>query len=95
MLSVRKDVQIIVCNSFALQFIRTSLTGYGDRVIFHDVETDVGFILKEHSLDLDKEKLGQSYEEFCVKLPHKIKMKLIFKCFFRGLYYFRYFTNCF
>ncbi|CAM4143834.1 hypothetical protein BAQ48_14240 [Bacillus luti] len=78
MLSVRKDVQIIVCNSFALQFIRASLTGHGDRVIFHDVETDVGFILKEHSLDLDKEKLGQSYEQFCVKLPHKIKNEIDF-----------------
>ncbi|HDR7673486.1 TPA: hypothetical protein QCX88_001523 [Bacillus wiedmannii] len=78
MLNVRKDVQIIVCNSFALQFLRTSLTGYGDRVIFHDVETDVGFILKEHSLDLDKEKLGQSYEEFCAKLPQKINNEIDF-----------------
>ncbi|WP_242269622.1 glycosyltransferase [Bacillus cereus group sp. BfR-BA-01408] len=78
MLSVRKDVRIIVCNSFALQFIRTSLNGYGDRVIFHDVETDVGFILKEHSLDLDKEKLEQSYEEFCVKLTQKINNEINF-----------------
>ncbi|EOP63535.1 glycosyltransferase [Bacillus cereus] len=77
-LSVRKDVQIIVCNSFALQFIRTSLTEYGDRIIFHDVETDVGFILKEHSLDLDKEKLEQSYKEFCEKLPKKIDNELTF-----------------
>ncbi|WP_212935758.1 hypothetical protein [Bacillus hominis] len=77
-LNVRKDVQIIVCNSFALQFIRTSLTEYGNRVIFHDVETDVGFILKEHSLDLDKEKLEQSYKEFCEKLPQKINSEFAF-----------------
>lgn len=78
MLSVRNDVQIIVCNSFALQFIRTSLTGYGDRVIFHDVETDIGFILKEHSLNLDKENLEQSYEEFCANLPQKINDEIDF-----------------
>lgn len=78
MLSVRKDVRIIVCNSFALQFIRTSLNGYRDKVIFRDVETDVGFILKEHSLDLDKEKLEQSYGKFCVKLPQKINNEINF-----------------
>ncbi|EJS74043.1 glycosyltransferase family protein [Bacillus wiedmannii] len=78
MLSVRKDVRIIVCNSFALQFLRTSLTGYGDRVIFHDVETDVGFILKEHSLNLDKEKLALAYEEFCAELPQKINNEIDF-----------------
>ncbi|MCW9133360.1 hypothetical protein OF830_20935 [Bacillus paramycoides] len=77
-LSTREDVQVIICNSFAIQFIRASLTEYGDKVIFHDVETDVGFVLKENSLDLDKEKLEQSYEEFCTKLPQKINNEIDF-----------------
>ncbi|KAA0764914.1 hypothetical protein DN410_09865 [Bacillus sp. SH5-2] len=77
-LSRREDVQVIVCNSFAIQFIRASLNEYGDKVIFHDVETDVGFVLKENSLDLDKEKLQQSYEEFCTNLPQKINNEIDF-----------------
>ncbi len=77
-LNTREDVQVIICNSFAIQFIRESLTEYGDKVIFHDVETDVGFVLKEHSLDLDKEKLEQSYEEFCTKLPRKVNNEINF-----------------
>ncbi|WP_255446717.1 glycosyltransferase [Bacillus sp. SH5-2] len=77
-MSRREDVQVIVCNSFAIQFIRASLNEYGDKVIFHDVETDVGFVLKENSLDLDKEKLQQSYEEFCTNLPQKINNEIDF-----------------
>ncbi|PGB00918.1 glycosyltransferase [Bacillus toyonensis] len=77
-LSTRNDVQFIICNSFAMQFIRASLAEYGDKVIFHDVETDVGFVLKENSLDLDKQKLEQSYEEFCTKLPQKINNEMDF-----------------
>ncbi|HDR8171669.1 TPA: hypothetical protein QC096_002865 [Bacillus thuringiensis] len=77
-LRTREDVQVIICNSFAIQFIRASLTEYGDKVIFHDVETDVGFVLKENSLDLDKLELEQSYEEFCVKLPQKINNEIAF-----------------
>lgn len=77
-LRARKDVQVIVCNSFAIQFIRASLNEYGDKVIFHNVETDVGFVLKENSLDLDKEKLQQSYEEFCTNLLQKINNEIDF-----------------
>lgn len=77
-LSRREDVQVIICNSFAIQFIRASLNEYGDKVIFHDVETDVGFVLKENSLDLDKEKLEQSYDEFCAKLSQKINNEIDF-----------------
>ncbi|CAH2464471.1 mannose-6-phosphate isomerase [Bacillus mycoides KBAB4] len=78
MLRARNDVQIIVCNSFALQFIRASLIEYEDRIIFHDVETDVGFVLKENSLELDKEKLKQAYVSFCADLPRKIGEELSF-----------------
>lgn len=77
-LNTREDVQVIICNSFAIQFIRASLAGYGDKVIFRDVETDVGFVLKENSLDLDKGKLKQSYEEFCMRLPQKINNEIDF-----------------
>ncbi|PGE18772.1 hypothetical protein COM64_13140 [Bacillus toyonensis] len=77
-LSKRDDVQVIICNSFAMQFIRASLAEYGDKVIFHDVETDIGFVLKENSLELDQEKLEKSYEEFCTKLPQKINNEMDF-----------------
>ncbi|MGX5475099.1 glycosyltransferase family protein [Bacillus toyonensis] len=77
-LSTREDVHVIICNSFAMQFIRASLAEYEDKVIFHDVETDIGFVLKESSLELDKEKLEKSYEEFCTKLPQKINNEMDF-----------------
>lgn len=78
MLQTRKDIQIIVCHSFALQFIRESLKKYEDKIIFHDVETDIGYILKEHSLELDVEKLQLAYEEFCEKLLEKINNEVSF-----------------
>ncbi|MDP7978351.1 glycosyltransferase [Bacillus sp. WLY-B-L8] len=78
MLSVRKDIQIIVCHSFALDFIRESLKEYAGRVIFHDVETDVGYILKEHSLELDGETLQKVCKEFCTGLPEKIENEVAF-----------------
>ncbi|WP_144505663.1 glycosyltransferase [Bacillus mycoides] len=78
MLQTREDIRIIVCHSFALQFIRESLTGYEDRLIFHDVKTDIGYVLKENTLELDVEQLQRAYGEFCAKLPGKINEEVSF-----------------
>ncbi|PFR30835.1 hypothetical protein COK19_04015 [Bacillus cereus] len=78
MLQVRNDIRIIVCHSYALRFIRDSLKEYEDRLIFHDVKTDVGYVLKEYSLVLDAEKLQHAYDAFCEELSEKIHKEVSF-----------------
>ncbi|XRG77802.1 hypothetical protein V5E38_18540 [Rossellomorea sp. GAMAL-10_SWC] len=47
------DVRVIICNSFAIEFLKESLVEYGERVVFHEVQTDIGYVLKKDSLEPD------------------------------------------
>ncbi|UZJ79350.1 glycosyltransferase [Fictibacillus sp. KU28468] len=60
LLSTDEGVRILVCNHFSLGFIKDSLVSFNERVVFHDVVTDVGYVLKPGSLQLDNEALQQN-----------------------------------
>ena len=66
----------MIYHQFALQFLKDSLRAYEDRVIFHEVRTDVGF---NERLDVPYKDVGffsRSVEEkevVCLKRQHAIK----------------------
>lgn len=58
------DAKVIICNSFALAFIKESLAEYGKRVVFHEVHTDIGYVLKKDSLEPDPLSLQTQLQAF-------------------------------
>ncbi|WP_186576549.1 glycosyltransferase [Aquibacillus kalidii] len=65
-----QDVRIIICNSFAFGFLRDSLEGLP--VQYRVIETDVGYILKENSMEPNPVELEQSYLDFVHTWDNKI-----------------------
>lgn len=78
MLRMTDDVQIIVCHSFALPFMKDSLKAYEERVLFHEVETDIGYVLNQHSLLLDERALEKQYEHYARELPYIVELEVSF-----------------
>jgi uncharacterized protein (TIGR00661 family) len=62
LLALSIDIEIVVCNSFALDFLKNSLAN--KRVSFREKQTDIGYFLKSQSIMLDLQKLETSYREF-------------------------------
>ncbi|WP_088013323.1 glycosyltransferase [Gottfriedia acidiceleris] len=58
------DVRVIICNSFAIEFLKESLADYGERVVFHEVQTDIGYVLKKDSLEPDPIRLLKQLQAF-------------------------------
>jgi hypothetical protein len=56
------EVKIIVCHSFALTFIKESITS--NRVSYRNIKTDIGYILEKDSIYPDIERLFMAYKEF-------------------------------
>jgi uncharacterized protein (TIGR00661 family) len=55
------DVEIIVCHSFALSFIKESL--HSDRVRYRKIKTDIGYFLEKDSIYPDKVRLLAEYKK--------------------------------
>ena len=70
------ELKIIICHSFALSFLKESLRGLN--VEFRNVATDVGYVLKPRSMDVDKELLTRKYLEFTNEWNSKTKEEKIF-----------------
>ncbi|MEK4012830.1 hypothetical protein [Peribacillus sp. FSL M8-0224] len=74
-----KDIQIIICHSFAMDFLQSSLRLIQDnRVEFRHVETDIGFFLIENSIEPDSSKLNMEFDEFMMSWSSKVKEETIF-----------------
>ncbi|SFD10112.1 glycosyltransferase [Bacillus sp. UNCCL81] len=62
------DVRVIICNSFAIEFLKESLVEYGERVVYHEVKTDIGYVLKKDSIEPDpialKNRLSDYYHNW-------------------------------
>ncbi|WP_214807101.1 hypothetical protein [Exiguobacterium sp. s102] len=71
LLKNNKNLNIIICHSFAQRFLKESLKD--SRVIFRTLETDVGYILSPHTLELDHLKIQEMYEEYLINRKRKIK----------------------
>lgn len=64
------DIEIIICHSFALTFIKDSLRS--ERVHYRNIKTDIGYYLKKDSLEPDIEKLNFEYGKFINEMNEKI-----------------------
>jgi UDP:flavonoid glycosyltransferase YjiC (YdhE family) len=64
-----QKLRVVICHSFAMPFIQDSLSEFGMRVIYHTVKTDVGYVLHNHSLQADKDRLKQELKKFLDELP--------------------------
>ncbi|MEH7111518.1 glycosyltransferase [Neobacillus niacini] len=60
------ELKIIVCNSFALSFIKESLLS--ERVSYRNIKTDVGYFLEKDSIFPDKTQLLKEYKCFVSNL---------------------------
>ena len=56
------STKIIICHSFALNFLRDSLPY--EQVSIREISTDIGYFLKEKSIDPDKKKLQNNFDAF-------------------------------
>ncbi|WP_165351690.1 glycosyltransferase family protein [Priestia megaterium] len=74
LLKQNENVKIIICHSFALGFLQQSFR-HEHRVAFREVATDVGYVLKENSLEPDKKLLNNNVSsyvsEFSIKLDQE------------------------
>lgn len=66
LLKMEEDVRVIICHSFALQFLRESLKDE-NRVTFRKMETDIGYVLRKDSIEPDIEKLNVEYKKYLKK----------------------------
>ncbi|MDQ0162535.1 hypothetical protein [Aeribacillus alveayuensis] len=74
LLKMVKDVRVIICHSFALQFLRESLQGE-NRIVFRTLETDIGYVLRKDSIEPDIEKLIVEYEKYLKKWSSLIEQE--------------------
>lgn len=58
----------IVCDKKQNDFAKIYLSTFKDRIIYNDLETDIGLINKENSLEVDKVKLEKKLTEFISNL---------------------------
>ncbi|MEH7348631.1 glycosyltransferase [Gottfriedia acidiceleris] len=76
LLDKTSDTKVIISNSFALAFLKESLADYGNRVIFHEVHTDIGYVLKKDSLEPDPLLLIKQLQAFYNNWEEVIKNEL-------------------
>jgi uncharacterized protein (TIGR00661 family) len=69
-------VKIMICHSFAMKFIKESLST--NRISFRTLKTDVGYILKEESIQPDKDKLNSEFIQFTQNWEEKIEIEKTF-----------------
>ncbi|WP_411334056.1 glycosyltransferase [Metabacillus indicus] len=72
------EVRVVICNSFAMDFIMDSLQEHGDRIVYHRASTDVGYVLKEQSLDIDSAALNEACRYYLKTLPDVVSAEAAF-----------------
>lgn len=77
LLKQNETVKIIICHSFALRFLQQSFR-HEPRVTFREVATDVGYVLKENSLEPDVEVLNENVSFYVSEFPAKLDQEMIF-----------------
>ncbi|MGG4491320.1 glycosyltransferase [Metabacillus idriensis] len=74
----QSEVRVVICNSFAMDFIKDSVHECGERIVYHRVSTDVGYILKEQSLDIDTAALSEACRYYLKTLPGVVSAEAAF-----------------
>ena len=70
------SIKIIICHSFALNFLRESLPY--EQVTIRAITTDIGYFLKENSIDPDKKKLQNNFDAFIKDWTKRIEREMNF-----------------
>jgi len=76
LLKSSKKFNIIICHSFAQSFLAESLKD--SRVTFRTLQTDVGYILDPHTLELDHLKMQEMYMEYLTHRKRNIIDETVF-----------------
>jgi UDP:flavonoid glycosyltransferase YjiC (YdhE family) len=71
-----KELRVVICHCFAMPFVQDSLSEFGVCVIYHNVKTDVGYVLHHQSLQVDKARLGQDLKMFLDEFPEVINIEV-------------------
>jgi len=74
LLKMEESVRVVICHSFAIEFLRESLKGE-NRVAFRKIKTDIGYVLQKGSIEPDIEKLTIEYEKYLKKWSFLIEQE--------------------
>ncbi|MCQ6558888.1 hypothetical protein [Paenibacillus mendelii] len=75
----RCRLRLIVCSSRALAFIRASLKDCNEAEIeYHQVSSDLGYLLKEGSIELDLDLMSKRYEAYIASFPGEVEREKAF-----------------
>jgi len=75
LLNADAHIKLIVCHSFALDFVKESLKEYGNRVYFREVATDVGYVLHDDSLEPDVNALNEKVQTWIAEWDYLCKQE--------------------
>lgn len=73
LLTQREDIRVVVCNQYGMGLLQDALQDYGERVTFHETKVDIGYILKENTLELDPVAMNKAYEAYREQFPQFIQ----------------------
>lgn len=77
LLKKNNDVKIIICNSYALDYMRAALEKE-NLVSFRNVPTDIGYVLKSQSMDIDIEIMKIKYQKYLKQWDYLIEQEKFF-----------------
>ncbi|WP_251554614.1 glycosyltransferase [Neobacillus muris] len=83
LLAQSDEIKVIVCHSYALAFMKESL-GHEGRVEFREVSTDIGYILKQNSLEPDVKGLNLAFHAYMENMDDVVRVEVEF-CRRRGV----------
>ncbi|MGR3766028.1 glycosyltransferase family protein [Rossellomorea sp. NS-SX7] len=70
------DIEIMVCNSFAMPFLHQNFNN--TRVKMRPISTDIGYILKEDSIEPDVKRLNLEYDRYMEEWDERVSEEVTF-----------------
>jgi len=77
LLKQNETMKVIICNSFALDFLQQCFK-HEPRVMFREVETDVGYVLRENSLEPNAKRLNNTVSSYISEFSTKLNQEMCF-----------------
>lgn len=72
LLNQSAGIKIIVCHRYAIDFIRASLANE-TRVEYRKVSTDIGYVLKQNTLEPDIKGMNHAFEQYMITLDDLVR----------------------
>lgn len=74
---LRGDLSLVVCCGKALPFVKQSLRGIA-YISYREIPSDLGYVLRENSLEADLERFGMAYRDYSDRLSSYIEEECTF-----------------